>query len=179
MRRIYESDALKRDDDEFMTPRERRRRFKPQSFRYIDSTAWTDRLLPHALRKRAVTFSLSTPRQEFEQGVKIPFAVSLRNRLPMPLTIRTNSPLLWTWEVNGHQFGSYLDAVNPPDEPSRLHLDRGERKQIRQTWSGLFRISKREWEPAEPGEYTISAALNIENPKAANLADKITIEILD
>lgn len=177
MRRIYESDALKRDDDEPLSPREREREHEPQSFRSISGAAWSDRLLPHAVRKRAVSVRVSAPEQAVEPGTEIPFVVTLKNSLPMPVTVKTPSPLLWTWAVDGHESASYVQLQRPPEKPSKLRLDRGERKQIRRSWSGMFRVSRREWEPAESGEHTIRAAVNIDDPDSANLADETTVYI--
>jgi hypothetical protein len=87
MRRIYESDALERDDDAPMHPREKKREHEPQSFRYIDSAAWSNRLVPHAIRRRAITVDIATPSGPFDQGEDIPFRVTMDNRLPMPRTL--------------------------------------------------------------------------------------------
>jgi len=178
MRRIYESDALKRDDEEPLSPRERERETEPQSFRSLSGAAWSDRLLPHSLRRRAVSVRISTPDQEFEPGADVPFEITLKNSLPMPVTIKTVSPLLWTWAVDGHQEASHVQLQNPPEETRKLRLDRGERRTIRRTWSGMFRVSNHEWEPAEPGEHTLRVAINVENPDSANLSDETTIHIV-
>lgn len=177
MRRIYESDALKRDDEEPLSPRERERDMEPQSFRTISGSAWSDRLVPHSVRKRAVSVRISSPDQEFEQGADIPFEVTLKNRLPIPITIKTVSPLLWTWEVDGHEGASHVQLRNPPEKTSKLRLDRGQRKRIRRNWSGMFRVSKREWEPAESGEHTIRALINVDDPDGVNLSDETTVHI--
>jgi hypothetical protein len=65
----------------------------------------------------------------------------------------------------------------PPVKTNKLRLDRGESRQIRRNWSGMFRISKREWEPAEDGEHTIRVAVNVAEPERANLFDETTVQI--
>ncbi len=177
MRRIYESDALERDDEEPLAPRERQRETKPQSFRSISGSAWSDRLLPHRVRRWAVTVDLTAPDGPIGQGEDVPFQLTLKNRLPMPVTIRTNSPRLWAWTVDGAQSASHVSLEKPPTETNKLKLDRGERRRIRRTWSGMFRVSKREWEHAERGEHTIRAAVNVSDPEAANLTDETTVYI--
>lgn len=179
MRRIYESDALKRDDDEPLSPRERERDTEPQSFRSLSGAAWSDRLLPHSIRKRSVSVRVATPDREFTQGADVPFVVTLKNSLPMPVTIKTSSRLLWRWAVDGHQSASHVQLDEPPAEANKLRLDRGERRRIQRKWSGMFRISKREWEPAEPGTHTISAAINVDDPDGVNLADETTVHITE
>jgi hypothetical protein len=177
MRRIYESDALERDDDEPLAPRERQRETKPQSFRSISGSAWSDRLLPHKLRRWAVTVEITAPDQPIPQGEDVPFQIALRNRLPMPVTIRTDSPRLWTWAVDGVQSASRVSLDRPSTEANKLKLDRGERRTIRRNWSGMFRVSKRQWEQADRGEHTIRAAVNVADPEADNLADETTVSL--
>lgn len=177
MRRIYESDALKRDDDDPLSPRDRQRETKPQSFRSISGSAWSDRLLPHGIRKRAVSVNLSVPDQVFDQGDSVPFQITLKNRLPIPVAIATNSSRLWTWSIDGYTNASHVSVGEPPATKSKLRLDRGERHRIRRNWSGMFRVSKREWVPAESGEHTIRVAINVDDADDADLADETTIQI--
>lgn len=177
MRRIYESDALERDDDDPLSPRERQRETEPQSFRSISGSAWSDRLLPHSVRKRAVSVSLSVPDREFEQGDSVPFQITLRNRLPIPVAIATNSSRLWTWSVDGHTNASHISVGEPPLSENKLRLDRGERHRIWRSWSGMFRVSKREWVPAESGEHTVRVAINVDDADDADLADERTVRI--
>lgn len=176
MRRIYESDAIKRDDEEAFTPGETDRETKPQSFRSINAAAWSDRLLPHSLRCRAVSVAIETPRRRFEQGETVPFRVTMDNSLPVPVTIRTASPVLWNWTVDGHEEASRVALDDPPEEPDKLRFDRGETLRFDRQWNQMFRVSKREWEPAAPGEYTLRARINVDG-NGARLADETTIEI--
>lgn len=177
MRRIYDSDAIKRDDEEPLSPRERERDTEPQSFRSISGSAWSDRLLPHAIRKRAVSVRVAAPDREFESGAEIPFEVTFKNSLPIPVTVKTNSRQVWTWAVDGHEEASYVQLQRPSEDRNKLRLDRGERKTIRRNWSGMFRVSKREWEPAGAGEHTIRAAINVDDPDGDNLADETTVRL--
>lgn len=177
MRRIYESDAIERDDDEPFHPREERRDHEPQSFRSLNASVWSDRLVPHALRRRAVSVSVSTPDGAFDRDSKVPFEVTMHNSLPLPLTLKTRSPLLWTWSVDGLREASRAPLPVPPEEPARFKFDRGETKEFRKTWSGMFRVSEHEWEPAGPGEYTLSVAINADDAEDAGLTDETTVRI--
>lgn len=177
MRRIYESDALSRDDDAF-TPRERDEDTSPQAFRSINAAAWSDRLLPHRLRCMAVSVRLETPQREFQQGETVPFRVTMKNRLPIPVTIRTASPVLWRWSIDGYTEASHVALRNPPEETAKLGLDRGETLRFNKEWSQMFRVTDDEWEPAEPGEYSLRAEINVDSERDLKLSDETTIEIV-
>lgn len=178
MRRIYESRAIARDDDDPFVPGERET-YRPQAMRSISGSAWSKRLVPPWLRRRAISLSVSTPATAFPAGSNVPFVVTMKNSMPFPITIRTDSPLLWTWSVDGLPEASRVPVRDPPERPGALHFDRGERVRFRKRWSQMFRVSESEWEPAEPGEYTIGAAINVANPKLAGLCDETTVRIED
>lgn len=179
MRRIYESDAVSRDDDDPFSPgRERDRSTRPQAMRWIDSTAWSRRLIPAWVRHRALSVSISTPRTEVPVGDPVHFTVTLRNALPVPLTVRTASPLLWQWDVDGHPEASHLeDAWNGDD--SEWRFDRGERKRFSRRWQGMFRVAADEWRPAEAGEYAIGAGLTVDGAEEKGLYDRTTVRLVD
>lgn len=179
MRRIYESNALHRDDDEPHAPVERERSHRPQSFRSVNAGWFSRRLVPAWLRHRAVSVELSTPRSEFAVDEAIPFSVEMHNAMPFPVTIRTRSPVCWTWTVDGAREGSRVPLREPPTEPGGFHFDRGERKRFRKEWPQRFRVSEAEWEPAAPGEHTVGAGINVEDPEAAGLYDETTVRIVE
>lgn len=176
MRRIYESDALERDETPF-TPSDREPRSTVQAVRSVDSSALSRRVVPHRLRYRAISLAVSTPRTAFSPDEPIPFTVTMRNRLPIPIVLRTRSPLLWTWSVDGQTDASRVTRYDPPDEPGQLRFDRGERKRFRKEWRQLFRVSEAEWEPADPGEHTITARVNVSDAAARGLAAETTVRI--
>ncbi|EMA39686.1 hypothetical protein [Halobiforma nitratireducens] len=177
MRRIYDSGALRRDDEPF-TPSEKDKSYKIQAMRSVNSTAWSRRVLPQGLRHRAVSVTVSTPRDEFALGEPIRFKVTLRNPLPTPVAISTNSPLLWSWTVDGFAEASKVPVHDPPDEEGELVLDRGERKEVRKRWDQLVRVSETEWEQVDPGEHTIGAEINVDEPEEKGLTGKTTVRIL-
>lgn len=178
MRRIYESDAIQRDDEPFTPNEESRRSFKPQAMRWVNATLLSQLLVPQWVRQRAISVKISTPQSSYPSGHPIPFTVTMRNSMPFPVTIPTNSPLLWTWNVDGVQEASHVPLRDEPEEPGGIRFDRGSRKQFIKRWSGLFRVTDREWEPAEPGEYTIGAGLNVEGAAEKGLYDETTVRIL-
>ncbi|WP_336336778.1 hypothetical protein [Haloarcula brevis] len=170
MRRIYDSGALHRDDAEPQAPTEREA--QPRATRSIDGRAWSDRLVPTWLRYRAVSVDVEAPRTA---GAEVPFVVTMKNALPVPITLPTDSPRPWTWYVDGVPEASHVDSV--PDEAGSLRFDRGERKRFRRRWDRLFRVSDDEWEPAPAGEYTIGAGLSVADAAERGLYSETTVRI--
>lgn len=178
MRRIYESGALRRDDDDQFSPSERGSGDRPQAMRWVDSTALSRRLLPDAVRDLAVSIEVSTPRTEYALDEWVPFRVTMRNSMPFPITFRTVSPIPWTWNVDGIREASRVSLRNPPDEPGEFRFGRGERKRFTKRWTQTFRVSEAEWEPVAPGEYTIGAGINVDTPSKRGLYDETTVRIV-
>jgi hypothetical protein len=176
MRRIYESEALRRDDNNPHTPHERETA-RPQAFRSIDAGALSRRIVPDRLRHWAISVDVSTSRAVYPSGARIPFTVEMRNAMPFPITVATLSPLLWDWSVDGLPEASHVETHDVPDERGGFEFDRGERKRFRKHWDGMFRTGEAEWERAEPGEYTIGAGLNVEDPTEAGLYDETTVRL--
>jgi hypothetical protein len=176
MRRIYDSSALHRDDEEPASPRERDD-VEPRTFRSFDAGMFTRRLLPTRLRHAAISVSVSTPRDSYPVGESVPFEVRMKNALPMPVTIAVDSPVRWTWSVDGHVEASRVDRHDPPDQRTAFDFDRGERKRFRKRWNGSFQVGDREWEHATPGEYTIGAGLNVADPASRGLYDETTVRL--
>lgn len=176
MRRIYESGALRRDDEPF-TPTEQVDGTQPQSMRSVTGSTCSRLLVPEWLRHRAISIDVSTPRSEFDRGTAVPFRVTMKNALPFPIVISTTSPLPWTWTVDGFPEGSHVPLHDPPDESGAFVFDRGERKRFTKRWFQTFRVSDAEWESAEPGAYTIGAALNVEEPRQKGLYADTTVRI--
>lgn len=178
MRRIYESSAIRRDDDEPFSPNERDSTYRPQAARSIPSAALTSYLLPAWVHRRAVSVDVSTPAEEFTTGGSVPFVVTLKNELPFPVVVATESAIQWTWDVEGHDEASHVPLHDPPAAGS-IRFDRGERKQFRKRWDQMFRVSESEWEPATAGEYTIGAGINVADPARAGLYDSAAIRLVD
>ncbi|WP_247729440.1 hypothetical protein [Halovivax limisalsi] len=174
MRRIYESAAVERDETPF-TPG--RREAEPESFRSIPAASASRLLLPDRLRYRAISIRVEAGRDHAAVGERLPFAVTLRNSMPFPVTIPTVSPVLWTWRVDGHEGAARYDRAERTDEPRAFTLGRGERKRFVRGWDGRFQVSESEWEPAPVGTYELGVAVNVESPARRGLTDETTIEI--
>ncbi len=177
MRRIYDSDALYRDDDEPGAPRERQRETRPQALRSVPSGSLSRWLVPDRVRYWGLSLDIATPRTEFRVGEHVPFQVTMKNSLPFPVVIATQSPLLWTWHVDDHHEASKVPADGPPEEERGFQFDRGERKRFRKRWDGMFKIADAEWERAPPGEYTIGVGLNVDGAAEKGLYSETTVTL--
>lgn len=177
MRRIYESQAVERDDEDQFTPGEREEVHGPQAMRTVPGNFLSRLLVPNAVRYRAISVDVSTPREEFPEGSTIPFRVTMKNTMPFPVEIPVLSPILWSWEVDGVTEASHVSLHDPPAEIRGFRFDRGERKQFRQRWDQLFQVSDSEWEAADTGEHTIAAGVNVEDPNGKGLYAETTVRI--
>lgn len=177
MRRIYESEALSRDDEEQFTPSQQRSETPFQAMRSVNATALSRRLLPGWLRRRAISVDVSVPNEEFSLGATVPFRVTMANAMPFPIAFRTRSPILWAWEVDGETEATRVPR-DPPDEPGEFRFGRGERKRFEKRWEQLFRVSESEWDPVGPGEYTIGARINVDGALEKGLYSETTVRIL-
>lgn len=174
MRRIDDSDALDRDDDDPFAPAEREGT-RPRAARSLPVERLTRLLLPAGLRARALRVRIDAP-ETITVGERVPFAVELHNPLPVPVSVETVSPVAWTWAVDGHREATH-DPETPPADPGRLVFDRGERKRFTRRWDGQFRVSDTEWEPAGAGTYALSAAINVADPAAVGLRAETTVRV--
>ncbi|PSP34178.1 hypothetical protein BRC64_01420 [Halobacteriales archaeon QH_10_67_22] len=173
MSRLFGTDGVGGDDDSRAGASDT----TPQSFASVDATVWSRRLLPHWVRRAAVSVEVSTPRSTVPVGSQVPFTVTMDNALPVPVTIPVRSRRLWTWSVDGHVEAARVDLPDPPSEHTGFEFGRGERKQFDKRWDGMFQVSGDEWEPADPGEYTIGAGLNVDDAPRKGLYDETTVTL--
>jgi len=127
--------------------------------------------VPQWVARRAVAVSVTTDDVRYEAGDQVAITIRFRNRLPVPVTVRTPGKRLWGWTVDGE-----LEAS---DEPRRRSADGGslsfsprECKEITRTWDGRFkRVDDRtRWVPADPGEYEIAAFLAVDGDRPTDVA---------
>lgn len=174
MRRIYESRALAYDDEDPYAPK-RSDDAPDASRRAIDWQAASHALVPVRLRRRAIDVSLASDRDTYAPGETVHFEVSFRNRLPFPIVLRTDSPVRWTWRVDGLDEASHV--VEYPPETSLFSFARGERKAFGRRWRQRFQTGPRSWEPADPGEYTLSVRINTPDAETTGLSAETTVTI--
>lgn len=172
VRRIYESDAVVRDDSPH-TPRERD---DDASRAHVNWGNVSHAFMPVRVRDWAVTVDVETDRERYAVGEPVGVRVRLRNRLPAPVRLRTRSPVLWEWAVDDAA-GASLVERETPDRRGALSFERGEQKTFTRTWNQSIREAEREWVPVDPGEHTVSAWVNVDDPVGRGLAAETTIEI--
>lgn len=177
MRRIYESGAIRRDPDDPFSPGKAPDQEEPQAARHVPSRYLSNALIPKSLRSYAISVSVQSPAESYEPLTRVPFIVTMKNAMPFPITLETNSRLLWTWEVDGVEEASHVSLRDPGDEPGALKFSRGERKTFTRTWDQTFRITETEWEKAGPGEYTIGVSVNVDDADRRGLSDTVTVRL--
>ena len=183
MRRIYDSDALYRDDEDPFAPSEQQRPRRSTAFlspgdnRTIDWAALSHAICPRWLRHRSLSVNIQTEKSTYENGEPINFLVSVHNQLPLPLTVVTETPVRWRWFLDGQPEASEITVYDEPKTRQVYTFARNETKHYRKQWSQSIRTGKRKWEPVEPGEYTLSAAININDPQSNGLYAETTITI--
>lgn len=183
MRRIYESRALHRDDDDPFSPKERRDAGRSTAFlsragwRTVDWESFSHAFLPVWVRDRAISVEIETAADRYERDEPVEFHVTMRNQLPFPVRLVAESPLRWEWTFDDLPAASAYGDREPPADPTVFSFDRGETKRFRRTWSGAVRVSKREWQAPSAGEYTLAARINVADADERGLSDSTTIAI--
>lgn len=172
MRRIYESEALSRDDDNPFVPGEEG---EGRQYRSINWENASHALVPRWVRPWAIDVSIETNRERYAPDEPVGFRVEFRNRLPIPISLSTRTPVRWTWAMDGIEEASHVQQP-VPDEGATFRFDRAERKRFSRQWSQRFRMSKSEWALAEPGEHTVSVQVNTDRG-AERLSDSATFVI--
>lgn len=173
MRDILNTDAVKRDDGDPFTPSEGD---GGRTRSVFDWNNVSHAFMPSALRHRAIRVSVQTNKQRYGREEPVHFQVTLANRIPFPVSLKTRSPVLWDWAIDGVERATHL-REEPPDEPGLLRFSRSERKTFRRQWSQRIRDLDGRWLPVEPGEYELSAWVNVDGAAGGGLADETTITL--
>ncbi len=139
-------------------------------------TAALGRIVPQWLARRAIAVRVSTDRTRYDRGDPVDITVEFRNRLPVPVTIRTPQQRLWSWAVDGDIEAS--DERRYLSETTASMTFRGrERKLVTRTWHGSLKRtgSPDRWEPPTRGDHEISAFIAVGGDPRPE--DTTTIEI--
>ncbi|WP_254763325.1 hypothetical protein [Natrinema marinum] len=142
--------------------------------RSVDWAALSHALTPTRLRHRALAVTVSTNKRRYERGEPVAITVEFRNRLPVPLRLRTESPIRWTWAVDGDREAS-REPPALPDRPTAFDFARRERKHFRRQWSQRIRVAEDEWVPVDAGSYTITVRLTRDDAADRGLVDRTEI----
>jgi len=135
---------------------------RPTTTRSFDAAKASHALLPRALRRRALVVDCTTDRIRYAQDDPVTLRVTVRNRLPVPLRLRTEAPVPWTWSVDGVDRASAVDTL--PDDAGTLRLARRETRTFEAVWYQRIRVAADEWVAAAPGEHTLGARLLVVDP---------------
>ena len=127
--------------------------------------------VPQRLARRGIEVTVETGQDRYAAGEDATVRIEFRNRLPVPVTVRTPTPRLWGWSVNGH-----LEASDEPrrrlsgGDGSQLSFRSRERKRIVRRWDGRI---KRVGEPTRwervTGEVDIRAFLAVDGSQPADV----------
>ncbi|MFB6136289.1 MAG: hypothetical protein ABEJ04_05980 [Halobacteriaceae archaeon] len=157
MRRIYESEALRRDDDDpFVPGQDDGSRSRSRSLNWDNAS---HAFMPNALRSRAIDVTVQTNEEVYRRGETVHFHVAFRNRLPLPVALKTTTLTPWTWEIDGLEHASKTPDETP-DEAGRFQFNRAERKTFSRRWTQRFQETENEWSSAPPGEYRLAVRIN-------------------
>lgn len=175
MRDVFDTDAVRRDDSDPFVPGDEGSRGR-RTRSAFDWRNVSHALMPTSLRDRAISVSLRTNKRHYELEEPVIFRVTLANRIPFPVSLRTNSPVLWIWTVDGVERATHL-TEGSPDEPGLLRFARSERKTFDRRWTQRIQSLEGRWRPVDRGEYELSARINVDDAADRGLADETTITI--
>ncbi|MUV56204.1 hypothetical protein [Halogeometricum sp. CBA1124] len=132
------------------------------------------RFVPQPLARAALTVDLTTDYDRYVQGTSVDCRVEFRNRLPVPVGVRTAGLLLWDWEVDGRT-PTHDEPRVFPDSQGVFEFKGGERKVVEFSWDGRLKDGDT-WSLAPVGSYelTVFVATGNRRPSA-----RATIEIVD
>lgn len=150
----------------------------PGRSRSIDWAALSHAVVPAAIRHRAIDVTVSTDRDAYRPGDPVSIDVAFRNRFPIPIRLRTDSPNVWTWAVDGTTAASRLPR-SIPDRDGTIAFAPFERKRFRRRWRQRIRTGDREWTPVEPGRHSIEARIARDDAADRGLVARTEIEIRD
>lgn len=135
------------------------------------------RFVPQALARRAVAVRVETDRDHYAVGEPVEITITFRNRLPVPVTLKTPTRRLWGWSVDGERAASdersYVSGVG-----GALRFRAGERKTIRRTWDGRFKRTGEQtrWADPDPGEHEVAAFVALDRNRRPEDRTTIVIE---
>lgn len=130
------------------------------------------KFVPQWVARRALSLRLETDRTHYRQGEPVTFRVTIHNRLPLPVTIATETRRLWGWAVDGNLEASD-EARYQSDTPGTFTFRANERKVVERTWNGrLKHVGERTtWEVPSRGTHELEAFVGIDTPGARDAVE--------
>lgn len=183
MRRIYESEAIHRDDEEPHSPSElaveqsKSTVTANQHRSLLDWSKASHALIPRRFRDRTIEVTVQTDRDVYASDEPVGIRIVFRNRVPFPVVIPTPTRRRWDWAVDGKPRAATEEFEPAPSERTLLSFYRSETKVFERTWRRRFRTARDRWEPAPPGAYEISAYISVDKPERRGLYASTTISL--
>lgn len=115
-------------------------------------------LVPQWLGRAGLAITIETDGTEYALGEPVGILIEIRNRLPLPVELVTESQRIWGWTVDGELEASD-ERLYSSDRRNSIALRAGETMRFERTWNGRFKRtgSPTRWVGATPGEYEIGA----------------------
>jgi hypothetical protein len=142
-----------------------------------DSGGFFAGLIPNRVALRCLSVELRAPR-EIVVGEPGKFLVRVKNRAPVPLSVRLPAAKLWGWSVNGIPEADER-GFEPPDTPRTVSFRRQGVRQFEGRWDGQVRRSEIDgdvWEP-KPGAHTLTAFLATDY-EYQNVRDSVEVTVV-
>lgn len=134
-------------------------------------------LIPNAVARRCLSVELRAPR-EIVVGEPATFLLRIRNRAPIPVSVRLPTSRLWGWSVDGIPEADDR-GYEPPETPRTVAFRSREIRQFSGTWDGQIRRageSGNVWQP-EPGTHTLTAYLAAGDVRQ-NISDSSRVSVV-
>jgi hypothetical protein len=133
--------------------------------RYVIADA-IGKFVPQSLARRALAVTVETDKDRYRLGEPVRLTVTIRNKLPVPMSVATPGRRLWGWTVDGELEASD-ESRYEGDSAGTLVFRASEEKVLRHEWSGRFkRVGDRTtWETPDRGTHEIGAFVAVEPPR--------------
>lgn len=137
------------------------------------------KLVPAWIARRAITITVEPEATEYTLGDEVAFQVVIRNRLPVPVTLRTPQPRLWGWAIDGETEATN-ERTYTSDTGGELTLEPRAVRRIDQVWHGRFERTgagpnqQSAWVLPEPGTHELSVFLATDDPR---VGDRVELEL--
>lgn len=142
------------------------------------NAGWLAGMVPERLAVRGLTVDVQAP-DTVSVGSPSPIAVTIHNRLPLPVVFTLPTSRLWGWLVDTMPEADSR-GFEPPAVERRFGLDRGQRRTFVATWDG--RVRKRGddgdvWQDAR-GTHTITGYLAAKHWCERGLYGESTVDVV-
>jgi len=140
---------------------------------YVDELV--GRSVPQFVARRAVVADVATDRDRYRPGEPVAFTVEFRNRLPVPVSIRTPGPRPWVWTFDGLPEATD-ERRHVGAGPGTFDFAGGEAKRVTRRWDGLVRRDDEDrWVEPAPGEHELAVRVPLAEPPRPAAATTVEI----